>query len=181
VCAFEPDPINFQKAVQQASLNPTLEVKWINAGLAEKAGTAKLSNVNPGNRGMMRILPAQNEIGFQQTNIRLVPLDEWTAQQELQKIDLIKIDVEGYEMSVLKGAVATLSKFNPQLFIELDDDNLRSQGSSAQELLAFLHNHHYTCVHALTGLAISESSNLSHCHFDVMAEKKLSPKSETKS
>lgn len=42
------------------------------------------------------------------------------------KVALIKIDVEGYELEVVKGAEETIRKHNPQLFIECNDTNILS-------------------------------------------------------
>ena len=41
-------------------------------------------------------------------------------------------------MRVLRGAAATIERYRPALFIEIDDAALRSQQSTAQEVVAFL-------------------------------------------
>ena len=51
---------------------------------------------------------------------------------------MIKIDVEGFEMKVLRGGGKTLKTFKPSLFIELDDNNLKDVGSCAKDLVKFL-------------------------------------------
>ncbi len=60
------------------------------------------------------------------------------------KIDFIKIDVEGFEMNVLKGALLTIKTFHPSMIIELDDTNLRVQGSTAAELCEYISNLGYS-------------------------------------
>ncbi|MFN3864731.1 MAG: FkbM family methyltransferase [Erythrobacter sp.] len=46
------------------------------------------------------------------------PLDAIVGERSLKRIDLIKIDVEGFEHEVLKGARETLSRYRPKLIVE---------------------------------------------------------------
>lgn len=45
-------------------------------------------------------------------------LDDFVATLELNRLDLIKIDTDGFEIEILKGAAKTLEHFNPWLMIE---------------------------------------------------------------
>jgi hypothetical protein len=63
-------------------------------------------------------------------------LDDVVAEQKLGKIDVIKIDVEGAEASVIAGAKSTLCTMRPVLLLEISDKALRGQGSDAQKLIA---------------------------------------------
>lgn len=56
----------------------------------------------------------------------------------VERVSLIKVDVEGAEEMVLKGSAKTISRFHPHLFIELDDDNLKKMGSSALRVLTLV-------------------------------------------
>ena len=50
--------------------------------------------------------------------IEVITLDKFVQKFYINKIDFIKIDVEGMELSVLTGAEETLKKFRPAIFIE---------------------------------------------------------------
>ena len=61
----------------------------------------------------------------------MTTLDGFLGERTSLPGDWIKIDVEGYEARVLRGAAATIARCRPGLFIEVDDANLRGQGDSA--------------------------------------------------
>jgi FkbM family methyltransferase len=169
VFAFEPDPYNHGKAKINIGLNDLKALSLYNIGLAEKEGTASLFNVNKTNRGMLRILQEDSENkDLDKTVISLTTLDRFVKEHGIQKIDLIKIDVEGYEFNVLKGAGKTLLEYKPLLFIELDDNNLREQGETPSELIAYLQSFGYSIVDAVTNQVLNENSRLSGCHIDII-------------
>jgi FkbM family methyltransferase len=68
--------------------------------------------------------------------VPLVSLDEY-VQLDLgsRRIDLLKVDVEGYETAVLRGASCMLREDRPTLFIEYVPDNLINCGSEPGEFL----------------------------------------------
>jgi FkbM family methyltransferase len=76
--------------------------------------------------------------------VDLVPLDDYAKEHNLYPT-LIKIDVEGYEMEVLKGARQLLER-RPKLAIEIHSpSDLARYGASAVELLKLLDLDRYEC------------------------------------
>jgi FkbM family methyltransferase len=59
--------------------------------------------------------------------IKIVKLDDWIKENDISKIDFIKIDVEGYELEVLKGAIETIKKFKPALGISIHHPKLQDE------------------------------------------------------
>ncbi len=70
--------------------------------------------------------------------VQVEALDNVVERLGLTKVDVLKIDVEGAEASVIAGAHTTLRNMRPILLMELNDLPLRAQGNSAAELLATL-------------------------------------------
>src|SRR5262249_841432 len=66
--------------------------------------------------GTARIGPAC--AGYDALQVPLRTLDSLIQERNLARLDLIKIDVEGHECSVLDGAAATLGRHRPALVIE---------------------------------------------------------------
>lgn len=72
-------------------------------------------------------------------------LDILVASHDLDP-GLIKIDAEGAEHLVLKGATETLKKYRPIIVSELSDYLLRKNGSSAQEVMRFIRKLDYEVI-----------------------------------
>jgi len=62
--------------------------------------------------------------------IKIVKLDDWIKENNISKIDFIKIDIEGYELEVLKGAVETIKNFKPILGISIHHPKLKDEAFS---------------------------------------------------
>lgn len=78
----------------------------------------------------------------------LAPLTEGTGQHAtvsvtldsiaLARLNYMKVDVEGMELKVFRGAEQTLRKFKPLLFVELQKHHLARNGTSREEVISFL-------------------------------------------
>jgi FkbM family methyltransferase len=62
-----------------------------------------------------------------------IPLEKWYDEQlytidefDFPDIDYIKIDVDGYELNVLQGAINTINKYNPLLIVEQENSDTRA-------------------------------------------------------
>jgi len=60
-------------------------------------------------------------------------------------LDFVKIDVDGYEIDVLKGAENTLNKYSPKIMMEFMPYIFKERGHSFQQLLDLLKGHGYNC------------------------------------
>jgi FkbM family methyltransferase len=62
---------------------------------------------------------------------------------KLEELDFILIDVEGFELKVLKGGEKTISKFNPIMIIEINDHTLSRVGIHRDDIFNWLKEHEY--------------------------------------
>lgn len=112
VYAFEPQRIIFQNLCANVSLNWLTNVKCYNMALGKSSGHIFVPYLN--------YLQRKNFGGLRLGNftegekIKLITIDSL----RLEKCNLIKIDVEGMEADVVKGASKTISKHKPILFVE---------------------------------------------------------------
>ncbi len=167
VYAFEPDPYNAEQCLENIRRNDLTNIELFSIGLGNTDTTAAMEVRTPSNRGGNRIAPQgvnANRL------VRIIRMDDFSTLRNLNKIDLIKIDVEGYELQVLKGAREILLKYKPVLFFELDDNNLHDQADSSADLIRFLAEVGYTSlVNAETGSSLNQGTDFANCHMDVIA------------
>lgn len=170
VYGFEPDLITYDRCLKNILLNNLNNIILINEGLGSEETESFLYITSEYNRGMNKIKP---NIDNKLTGniIRINTLDNFITNNKISKVDLIKIDVEGYELSVLKGAEKTIQKMKPLLFIEVDDNYLKEQGSSARELVSYIKEElNYLIFNAHNDIEINIDSNFTNCHFDAICK-----------
>lgn len=73
----------------------------------------------------------------------MVTLDQFCREKNIGKVDLIKIDVEGYEFKVLQGALGLIEAHRPRICIELNEHCLLDTGTSSAEIFAFFKKRNY--------------------------------------
>ena len=169
VFGFEPHPQTFERSYKNLTSNGITNAELYNLGCGDAAAELTMMNVKSSNSGQNRIVSAQ-EAAQNETNstkVKVVLLDEHL--RDIEHIDLIKIDVEGFEKKVLQGAIGILKKDKPVLFIELDDALLKKNQSSAADLVGFLADLEYSIVDARTGSEVL-TTGLDACHFDIICK-----------
>jgi len=170
VYAFEPFPANFAKLQVNAALNSFDNLTIENLGLGSEKQKIEMFVADQLNEGMNRMLPNQSvAANLSTTQVDVVRLDDYVHDNGIEKIDLIKIDVEGFEKNVLLGASETLSKHRPRLFVEAIDDYLRDQGSSTKDVVEYLGSFGYDLTYAVSGEAIDPNTSFAGTQFDIVA------------
>lgn len=73
-------------------------------------------------------------------------LDSYVERENLQKVDFIKLDVDGYECQVLRGALKTLERFRPVILSELAPYHLADAEESVEEFVSILESSNYVLL-----------------------------------
>jgi len=127
VVAFEPSPKTYEILKSNIELNSYKNITLHNIGLSNQKTTMKLY-LNPLNNGgatlNKNVLKGTTELKKESWDSIDVKVDILDKISELQnkKIDFIKIDVEGYELSVLEGAVNLIKTNMPLIYAEISKD-----------------------------------------------------------
>lgn len=106
VYTFEPDPLNFYCLVRNCQMDKIVKLQ---AGLGERAQMLQVNRQSMDNVGMHSV----SEQGVLQV-IPQVRIDDLG----LPACDAIQLDVEGFELPVLMGAMETIGRFHPVISIE---------------------------------------------------------------
>jgi FkbM family methyltransferase len=169
IFCFEPFSENYLSLKKNIELNEPHSIIAENIGLGRTNANVNMFKDCISNSGGNRVVHTSsvNTAGIEE--VAISSLDAYLNKSSINKIDFIKVDVEGYEFEVLSGALNTLKSQKPKLFIELDDKNLRSQGSSAKELLTFLEELNYSITDSNKQFSIAELKE-SSIHTDIYCE-----------
>jgi FkbM family methyltransferase len=153
VVSYEPNEINQARLIENVRLNKLDNVQVRKLGVGSEAGS-----------GVLRYSPAMagggtldsSSIAGASQRVEITTLDGDIAMAALPAPDLIKIDIEGWEIEALRGARETLSAHQPALFLEMHGETLREKRRKAGEIIAFLCDAGYTdIVHVESGARIA--------------------------
>jgi FkbM family methyltransferase len=120
VIAVEPDPLAFKALLMGVKLNNFRNVLALNIALGDGEGKAILCQKH--------VTATSSIVEFDKcqrfVEVPLKRLDSVVEELRLKRVDVIKIDVEGAEIKVLKGAVNTITRFKPLIVIEVRNSNI---------------------------------------------------------
>lgn len=76
-------------------------------------------------------------------NVRTTSIDSYVRSKSIESLDLMKVDVEGHEYEVLKGASNTLKKYMPDLIVEIEARYV----DHPEKILQFMSDLGYDCLY----------------------------------
>ena len=122
VVAFEPSPEGAAAVRRHAELNGFSHVQVIEAAAGDQAGTARF--VLAGESSWSHLAERGNRRDSdRELDVSLVVLDQLVEAGQIPPPDLVKIDVEGSELAVLRGMQRTLERSGPAIVCELHGTN----------------------------------------------------------
>lgn len=128
IYAFEPNPVTYEKLQQKIADNKLANVETFTFGLGNANETLSFYVPTLNNSGTASF-EDRTDWGHQKITAQVRKGDEVAEELRLQKLDLIKIDVEGFEKNVFEGLQETMKKFRPMVFFELENNTMKKVGS----------------------------------------------------
>jgi FkbM family methyltransferase len=143
VYAFEPLNYLQQKFTRNMLLNKADNVTLFPYALSDKESQADFTiNTNSWNQGTFSLNNNGNGTEVQQVTIKIA--DNFAEIKGLASLDLIKIDVEGFEYQVLLGLTQALKKHKPRIIFEYDSNYWINNGQKIADCYLFLQSLGYT-------------------------------------
>ena len=156
VIAFEPTDYAFAKLTRNVALNPELagRIQCLQLMLVETETSD--TPTTP----LYSSWPLKDEAGthylhqgrlMATSGARARTLDSALASLSLDRLDCIKLDIDGAECSMLRGARTVLTRWHPTIIMELAPYVLEERGASLDELIRLLEEYGYLLHDASTG------------------------------
>lgn len=135
VHAFEASPDIFPWLETNARLNPAARIRVHDQAVTDRCSEIRFFTAAADRTGYSSIRDLHEQTAAVAT-VPTVSLD--SILQELPPTRLVKIDVEGAELLVLRGMRRLIERDRPFLILEIDDHFLRELGADAQQQCTFL-------------------------------------------
>lgn len=146
VIAVEANPTVRQKLQYNVDLNRFTQVDVLDCALSDRDGTVSFhgpeeTNPDSGNGYVVRKAAEASSSALIQVKARR--LDDVVSSAGLTQLDLVKIDVEGFEWPVLQGGAAAVAKYRPHIIFEYDSAYSSRGGGTPRDLASFFANLDY--------------------------------------
>jgi FkbM family methyltransferase len=169
VIAYEPNAKNRERLIENINLNRITNVTLRPVGLGAAEGTATMvfDPLMPGGASAEQATKDQllkAVRGAVTEEIRITTLDIDQKTERLPAPDLIKIDIEGFELDALQGARTILETYRPALYIELHGETMNEKRRKTTALVSFLEEVGYRTIrHVESGTDINASNASIRC------------------
>ena len=139
VIAFEPSPRERRRLLRHIGINGCANVFVEPLALGDHAGEADLFLVEGRQDWCNSLRPPEVDERTCTVRVEVQPLDDVLRGLGISRVDFIKLDVEGAELSFLHGASKLLhSASRPAILAEVQDIRTRPRGYPAREIIKFL-------------------------------------------
>jgi FkbM family methyltransferase len=137
VYSFEPISSTFEKLERNKRLNKFANINPFRYVVSDKLGMVKIYLGDQLNRGMSSMIKGEL-LSDEFEEVEAIVLDEFCQRHSIDKVDLVKIDVEGSEMLVLGGMNKILDVSRPLIMIEVDKETQAKFGYSIYDIYNIL-------------------------------------------
>ncbi len=153
VVAVEPNPVMTEQIRQNVARSRLTNVLVEQVACSAATEIRKLYLAEQNNTGTSSLC---NYHGRQSkfVEVSCLPVDLIVEKHDLSRVDLVKIDVEGAELEVLRGMNSTLKRFRPKIIIELLPSLLRGFSVSREDV-----TDHLACLGYSISLLDAQHSN----------------------
>lgn len=163
VIAFEPAAPHYRKLKRNVALNRYSQVVLENAAVGDAVGSTDFY-ICLGHQGGLssrrRPLAEDLVVATRLVTTPLTSLDAYVQSNNIGCADFLKIDVEGGELEVLKGATTMLSQsLRPVILCEVEDIRTQAWGYKAKEITALLERHGFALYSIDAGGALRRAAN----------------------
>jgi FkbM family methyltransferase len=138
VIAFEPSPRERGRLRLHLRWNGTRWARVEPFAVGARASETSFFQVVSGDPTRNGLKPPATEDSVAKITVKTISLDQYITETGLQRVDVMKLDVEGGELEVLQGATDMFNRFRPILICEVLDETTKVWGYKAREIILLL-------------------------------------------
>lgn len=143
VIAFEPSPREYQRLCMHLRWNGMSGARAEKLALGATAARTAFFQVTSGDTTRSGLRSPVGSDSVSEIFVDAVNLDQYAESHRLERLDVVKLDVEGGEIDVIRGASAVLSRFRPILICEVLDTASQAWGYDARQIITSLQESGY--------------------------------------
>lgn len=145
VFSFEPTPDTFSILTETVRLNHlTNRISLVNKAVSYEKGQ---TTFNSSTAGVSNSIVNYNSTSdHNKITVDVISVDLFVKEVNLSKVDFIKIDAEGVEFDVLRGAKETIEKYHPRMILALHPQAIIANGNSLAQIYGMLQGINYQVV-----------------------------------
>jgi FkbM family methyltransferase len=143
IIAFEPSPREYQRLRMHLRLNRLSNAHAEMLAMGTTMAKTSLFQVSAGDttrNGLRR--PASHD-SVTEIPVNVISLDEYAGGQSIEHVDVMKLDVEGGEIEVIRGGPKVFGELRPMLICEVLDATTQAWGYDAREIIDAVRNYEY--------------------------------------
>jgi FkbM family methyltransferase len=168
--AFEPVPEVAEHCRRHLALNRLDTIVLNVAAVAAEDGDAPFYAIRTANTGASSLIARR--VPADAITVPVVTLDTYVARAPLDRVDVVKVDVEGAERLVFAGGRRTLSRADaPAIFFEVDERLCAAAGTTPRAVKELLIEYGYGIFHWRRGAFVPVATDARHGHEDLFALK----------
>jgi FkbM family methyltransferase len=117
IISLEPLAENYKALISNVTLNEYKNIVPLNIAVGARSELTQIYS-SCFSKSSASLLPPRKKQGTKPLDVKMKTIDQIVSEQKMKKLDMIKIDVEGSELEVIKGGYNTLKRNIPALIIE---------------------------------------------------------------
>ncbi len=134
VHAWEPDPVTFEWLSRNVHINGLGNVRLNQSAVFNNTEPVSLRLASTRDTGSNSMVGDPWIKSGKSVTVPCTTLDIYMAEHPITRVDVMKVDVEGAELGVLRGADKLLHDHQPVLLLEFEERMQRQAGTSCREL-----------------------------------------------
>ncbi len=160
VYAFEPTDFAFSKLIRNLSLNPAISTRIIPVQLFINDHSTTMHQLTAYSSwkvdgSHVSTHPLHGGTIQPANQVPAITLDDYCQKNNIHRVDMIKIDTDGHEHQVLRGACKTIEKHHPYIIFEMGLSLMEEFGFSFEECFRYFSSLGYTLLNCKNGKHIT--------------------------